>query len=642
MSATSIAERVERELLYEIVYVLKEGSIEECIEACKKLPGLQNKAAARDEFIPLLNLGGEVGGWAASALAALYDKGDNTARKAIAECLDVEEDERTRYWMLRALHKLGSRKQIEGVVRKIGQGFREAMTSEPSIGLQNVDLQNIDADYLDQAQRLRLVLVRDRRAGPLALTILTSWGDREAAEALEHMLQSGIFEQMWDALRALEEVSLREMLEPLLKVAQDLTMWPDIRFKAVKAIGRIKSPAAARALGQVLAYAQDASIKEMAILGMEQLGTSLEVRAMLAQLQKAGEAPYPMSASLMGLLMDENAQIRSRAAETLPYVMLDAKAYAEGDEAAQARALKEGRMAAAEEVVRELVREHVDLDKGVPQLVNALRVIDPPEAEAAATVLTKYLYSDDVSVRKRAERALKLVGGEKAVQTLMGQKSEVLRAYNELLEKADEPIQDLFRDTMRQAQRSFGISQGMSIAIFVIGLGALIAGLYMAFTAGQVGIEFVFGAGTSIVAVIAVLLDLLLLDPHKRVQEATSVLLRIKVIFLGYVRQVHQIDATFKHEFIEGGREFGAEDVRETVKQINEVMSNTMDMITTHLPVRKTERRKVDEVLKSWQERLDAALHAVERAQPPAGEGTEGGVTEEDDVKGVDEEPKPG
>jgi hypothetical protein len=308
--------------------------------------------------------------------------------------------------------------------------------------------------------------------------------------------------------------------------------------------------------------------------------------------------------------------------------MVDLKAYEDGDQEAYYKALAQARVLATEKVVSEIVCETVDLEKGVPLLVDALRVIDPSEGEVAATVLNKYLSNEDVSVKQRAEHALTRVGGEKAVQTLMGQKSEVLRVYNELLAKADEPIQDLFKETMRQAQRSFRISQWMSITIFIIGVGALIAGLYVAFTAGQDGIQRIFGAGTSIVGVIAVVLDMMLRDPHKRVQEATSVLLRIKVIFLGYVRQIHQVDATFKHEFIKGGKDFGSDKVQETVKQINDVMNSTMDMIALHLPVRKAEKLAVDEVLKPWQERLEAAVKAAEKkAKAPAEAEKEGEKT---------------
>jgi len=649
MPTNSITNQADRELLYEIMYALKEGDDDERSKAVEdKVPKLHDKQAARDELIRLLDYGvsarekkaewedlwtewedpnAEVRGWAATALARLCGTDDKAARDAVSSRLRTEEEQRPRYWMLLALHKMSSQQDIEGVVRGIADDYTKQLDAD-----ENPSFEGRGAD--------------NSHAGPLALAILASWKDRMAAERLEKMLRSQDFEWMWSACRALEAVSCREMLEPLQHVAEDPRTWPDIRNKAVVALGKIESPAAARVLGRVLTGTREAITKESALEGLERLGQSRLVRDTLEQLEKDSKAPYSVADSLMAALLDGNAQIRHRAAAALPKVMIDLKTYQDGDQEAYEKALAQARVPATEKVVAELVRERVDLDKGVPLLVDALRVIDPPEAEAAATVLTRYLYSDDVSVKQRAEHALKLVGGEKAVQTLMGQKSEVLRAYNDLLAKADEPIQLLFQETMRQAQFSFRVSQTMSITLFIIGVVVLIAGLGVAFTAGNDGIQRIFGAGASIVGVIAVVLDLLLRDPHQRVQETTSVLLRIKVIFLGYLRQIHQVDATFKHEFIEGGKEFGIKEVQDTIKQINDVVNRTMDLIVLHLPVRKAEKLAVDEVLKPWQERLEAAAKTLEEkakttaegegkkktdkatplpAQPDTGRGREGG-----------------
>jgi len=345
---------------------------------------------------------------------------------------------------------------------------------------------------------------------------------------------------------------------------------------------------------------------------------------MLDQMKKPGEASNSVADALTIALIDENAQIRHRAAEALPKSMIDLKAFKKiGDESYQ-KALVQARKPAIEKVVSKIVCEQVDVVKDLPLLVDALRVIEPPDAQTAAEVLNNpdYFYSEDISVRQRAKQALQLLGGAKALQTLMGQKSEVLNAYTELLSKADEPIQDLFKETMLQAQRSFSISQAMSIAIFVLGIVALGVGMYVAFTAGQEGIQRIFGAGTSIIAVIAVILDLLVRDPYKRVQETTSILLRTKVIFLGYLRQIHQIDAIFKHEFIEGGKEFGIEGTEKTIKQIKEVMKETTVLIAGNLGDPVTKKLAVVEVLKPYQDRLEKAVKAYEKnTNPPATEG---------------------
>lgn len=612
MPANPMTEQADNELLYEILYTLREGNNDKREAAISiQVPKLNNKKAAREKLIELLDYGldeeisgwnsqtySEMRGWVATALERLHDEGDQISCDEIIKHLETEKNELTRYWMLLAIYKMEEKDEgVNKIVHTIAGSFGKIINS---FGRDD------DPDFEGPDPG------KDKRAGPLALAILASWREKEATKILEKMLQSGNFEWMWTACRALEMVSCREMLEPLRCVVESSQTWPDIRNRAVIAIGLIESPAAVRVLGQVLIGARDVIIKESAIKGLEKIGMSRLVQGMLDQLHEAGEARYSVADSLMVALTDKNAEIRRRAAEALPKTLIDLQTYKDGDQDAYTKALEQARIPATEKVVNEIIRETVEMKSGIPPLVDALRAINPPEAEAAATVLRNHLFSEDISVKQRAEYALRLLGGEKAVQTLMAQKTEVLRSYNELLAKADEPIQTLFKDTMRQAQRSFDISQGMSVTIFIIGVSALVVSLYMAFTAGQDEIQRIFGAGTSIVSIIAILLDMTFRDPHKRVHESTSVLLRTKVIFLGYVRQIHQIDATFKHEFIEGGKDFGVKDVQETIKQISDVLKNTMDLIDLHLSVRKSEQLAVEEVLKPWEERLETAMKAVE------------------------------
>lgn len=622
MVTKTLEKMAERELLSEIVHTVKNGDDQLRDKViCEKIPQLKNKHAARDELIKLLGYGlvlkpphgkggqpkyiesdpysnnFEARSWATTALAVLLGKHDKLARQQVIKSLEREPNPIGRYHMLIAAHKMGNRADIRGVVDNIAQDYRQK--------IQNGKLEELE-EFEDQP---------NERAAPLAIAIQATWGDAFAVDCLEALLKSGTFGLMWSTCRALEMISVREMLGILSEVAADRRTWPDIRNRCILAIGKIESPSSAHALSNILATERDPILRETVIRGLVQLGTSKNIRGLLDKSpKKDGESPFSIADSLMPALFDENAQIRHRAAEALSKIINESDDN-EQDEEKKKKAETKTRIDVSEKIVGELIKERVDFTTGVPKLVDALRVADPPEAESASMVLSRFLFDDDISVRRRAEHALKLLGGEKAVQTLIGQRSEVLRAYNDLLSKADEPIQELFKETMHQARQSFWISQVMSIIVFVVGIGAIITGLWVAFTRGSSSVEFVFGAGTSIVGAIAVLLDLMVRDPHKRVQEATSILLRIKVIFLGYLRQIHQIDATFKHEFIEGGKEFGQKDVEQTTKLINAVMKNTMTTISQNLPIRNAEKLAVDEVLTKWKENIRPAVN-LETGEP--------------------------
>ena len=53
-------------------------------------------------------------------------------------------------------------------------------------------------------------------------------------------------------------------------------------------------------------------------------------------------------------------------------------------------------------------------------------------------------------------------------------------------------------------------------------------------------------------------------------------------IYLGFLRMLNIIDATFKHDFVEDPS-FGAENMRETVTRINESLKKVLDLTATHL-----------------------------------------------------------
>jgi HEAT repeat protein len=544
----------------------------------------------------------EVRSWgttALSELSKLTKTSDKIVRQAVIKCLMRETGPTSRYWMLLAAYEMSTPQgELKPVVEAIARKYRQGVASKKF---------EETFDSLDEL---------NERAAPLAIAIQANWGDAGAVDCLEILLKSAQFGLMWSACRALEVVGVRELLNILTEVASDRRTWPDIRNRCIAAIGAIESPAAAHALSGLLATERDPILRESVIQGLVNLGTNKSVRALIEKSSKKEKSSYSIADSLVPALLDENAQIRHRTAQALLKVIGDLIDDEQDDEKKKI-ADENARKGASERIVAELIREKVDVKDGVPKLVDALRAVDPPEANIASTVLNRYLFDEDLSIKQRAQNALRLLGGERAVQTLASQRSEVLAAYNNLLTKADEPIQKLFEDTMAQARQSFLISQIMSIVVFVVGIGAIITGLWFAFTGEAGTTESIFGAGTTIIGVIAVLLDLMVRDPHKRVQEATSVLLRIKVIFLGYLRQIHQIDATFKHEFIEGGSDFGHKDVEQTTRLINEVMNTTMTSIGQNLPIRKTEQLAVDETLKKWKESLKPIVENAAKGDAP-------------------------
>jgi hypothetical protein len=71
-------------------------------------------------------------------------------------------------------------------------------------------------------------------------------------------------------------------------------------------------------------------------------------------------------------------------------------------------------------------------------------------------------------------------------------------------------------------------------------------------------------------------------NPRKNAREDLTTLLNVNVMFLGFLRRINQIDATFKYKYIES-RSFGTADMDQTVKQIDEAVIQTLSMAQNYL-----------------------------------------------------------
>jgi hypothetical protein len=213
-----------------------------------------------------------------------------------------------------------------------------------------------------------------------------------------------------------------------------------------------------------------------------------------------------------------------------------------------------------------------------PDFVVALRHID--EREAARALSSKLLDSRR-EVAERASRALVQLGGEEAVRTLQAQRAKAMETYTRLLGDADEKIMDQFRALMSQARRAFQVSMWMHGSIFFLGAVVLAVSLWMLVGQGSEVFERFIGAGGA-VGSLGTLLLLFYKDPVKNISHSVTNLVKVNVVFSGYVRQINQIDATFKQLFLAAAG-FGLSEMKETVELIQTSVKETMEEVKAYL-----------------------------------------------------------
>ena len=78
-------------------------------------------------------------------------------------------------------------------------------------------------------------------------------------------------------------------------------------------------------------------------------------------------------------------------------------------------------------------------------------------------------------------------------------------------------------------------------------------------------------------------------DPRKNAREDLTALMNVNVIFLGFLRQLNEIDATFKHAYLEK-QNFGKDELLLAVDQIKLAIGQTLNMTARHLGALQKEK----------------------------------------------------
>jgi hypothetical protein len=72
--------------------------------------------------------------------------------------------------------------------------------------------------------------------------------------------------------------------------------------------------------------------------------------------------------------------------------------------------------------------------------------------------------------------------------------------------------------------------------------------------------------------------------PRRNARRDLAALMNVKVIFLGFLRQLNQIDATFKHAYLED-EGFSVDQMAATVSRLRECVDSTLEAMARHLEI---------------------------------------------------------
>jgi HEAT repeat protein len=244
------------------------------------------------------------------------------------------------------------------------------------------------------------------------------------------------------------------------------------------------------------------------------------------------------------------------------------------------------------------LKEVVGIRTAAARVVEAASKAGPERAEALARALrwmerdavVEELESVMVSGRPEHQEAARLllseVGGLAAMQKLRARTSAVAQ-YSAEMEKAEEKIRNLFETTIAEARAGFKLASMMDVAVFVIGLGlvGVSAGIILA-RGGDLnswaGVGLTGGTG-----VLGVVYGILIARPRKQILEAVDHLMHLKVVFLAYLRQLHQVDQAYTRRLLED-KPLGSEEAAQYSRMADATMRAAVEQM---LVVRERPRR---------------------------------------------------
>jgi hypothetical protein len=376
----------------------------------------------------------------------------------------------------------------------------------------------------------------------MALVILAKQGDDTAKSEVKTWLSNPKdFWKTFRMLRALREFSLPDFDDEVIAIIRS-SEYSDHKYVAIYVLGNsIGDLKVVRSLGEVARTDPHPYLRLLALNSLAKLGNKESI------------------IDLLHCLTDENAENREQASASFKSILKE-----ESIPIIIGEALKEG--------TNEITLEY---------FIEALRYIDRDKT-ISANILSRELTNEDRRRAQAAEKMLIELGGWRAVQRL-NQRRDTLEALDKLLNDSEIVVKNTFEGTIHQARINFYFALGVNILVVITGIALVVIAVGQILQDPNTLQKWLVPGGAGVFSLI---INMYFNDPRKNAREDLTTLINVNVIFLGFLRQLNEIDATFKHCYLES-QNFGTDQMDITVTQIHTAMDRTLTMAARYLAVPK-------------------------------------------------------
>jgi len=450
----------------------------------------------------------------------------------------------TRCWLLSALGRVadsdeGAREQVRKHLDPIYEPYEWARfwTFEGLVNGRATDLIAL-AETLT-ARKGEAPLVAN-----LARVVLAHSGSDDALDVVRETLKNGSPVDQWSVLRGIRVVptlvpSLVGELCPIVNEGK----YDDVTFDAIVALGKLapESQYADKAAMSLQKYLIDHrwpmydSMRTKALIGLGNL-----------QVERA-------SAVLIEETLDESPSIVHEAARALEKVL------------------------GVRTTTGRLMETATRLGPGsLPKFATALRSMRRNDVVEA---LEAVMLTAPDEQRDLARQLLSEVGGQYAFQKLLA-RTTVAEKYAGALEQAEEKIHALFETSILEAQHGFRVATRMDVVVFALGIMLIGVSAILVVRQGNTLNDWAGVGITGGTGVLGVLYSLFVAKPRTQVQASVDHLMHLKVVFLGYLRQLHQIDQAYTRRLLDD-EGMTPDEVKQFSDLAGVTMSQAVDRLST-------------------------------------------------------------
>jgi hypothetical protein len=151
-------------------------------------------------------------------------------------------------------------------------------------------------------------------------------------------------------------------------------------------------------------------------------------------------------------------------------------------------------------------------------------------------------------------------------------------SYKTKLQATDEKVSGFIQQAISETARAYRLTVNSYIFSHIAAFLVLVAGLALIFISNGAGNLFPVAAAL-ILGSILWIITLQNRNPVKNSRYMVNHLAKLNVIFAGYIRQIHQVDAVFE-EIIGNGRDFTHQEAEQLLSNLQDAMSDAMSAIS--------------------------------------------------------------